>query len=106
MVLGDSSIARPYDRQAAMAWLAARYSWAGFGGPDFNDRSLYGNPSLIAWLEDKCRAMRAAGTSGRSHYDLPAHAEHIRILEAERAALAAATQDRLSVSRQRLRAAA
>jgi hypothetical protein len=49
--------------------------------------------------------MRAAGVSGRAHYDLPAHAEHVRILDVERAALAVATQDRLPVSRQRLRAA-
>jgi hypothetical protein len=94
-----------YDRQAAMAWLSDRYSWSGFTGPDFNDASPSGRAALIAWLEGRCRAMRAAGVSGRAHYDLPAHAEHKRILEAERAALAVATQDRPPVIRQRLRAA-
>jgi hypothetical protein len=46
-------------------------------------------PSCIAWLERKCRAMRAQGLSGHWAYDLGLHQSLLMVLKAERAALAA-----------------
>jgi hypothetical protein len=101
-------LARSCDRPAAMAWLSARYSWTGFAGLDFNDASLAGRVALISRLEGKCRSMRAAGLAGAWHYDLPLHTELKRILDAERAALAAVATESLPTpsDRQSLRVAA
>ena len=85
------SISRPYDRPAARAWLAAQ-----FVGSDFHDAALAGRTALIDWLERRCRTMRAQGIAGAYHYDLPLHTELLRILAAERAALAAAEPSRIA----------
>jgi hypothetical protein len=91
-----------------MAWLSARFSWSGFAGPDFNDSSPAGRADLVAWLEARCRSMRAAALAGAWHYDLPLHTELKRILDAERAALAVAATESLPTpsDRQSLRVAA
>jgi hypothetical protein len=85
------SQARAYHRPAAMAWLAGQ-----FFGPDFHNETPDSRAALIAWLERRCRTMRAQGLAGAWHYDLPLHAELLRILAAERAALAAAEPSRIA----------
>lgn len=101
-------IRRIYDRPAAIAWLSAKFSWSGFTSPDFNNCSLVGRVAVIAWLEARCRSMRAAALAGAWHYDLPLHTEMKRILDAERAALAEAATESLPTpsDRQSLRVAA
>ena len=74
------SISRPYDHPTAAAWLAAQ-----FIGPDFQDDTQDGPTDLIAWLEHRCRTIRAQGIAGAYHYDLPLHTELLRILAAEKA---------------------
>jgi hypothetical protein len=103
----DSSNSRPYHRLAAMTWLSARFIWSGFHGPDFYDASAVGRRAVIAWLETRCRSMRAAAIAGAWHYDLPTHTVLKRILDAERAALEVAATESLPAppSRRRLRAA-
>ena len=59
----------------------------------------------IAWLERKCRAMRAQGLAGHWAYDLALHRNLLSILQAERAALAATESLPASPDRRRLRAA-
>jgi hypothetical protein len=59
----------------------------------------------IAWLERKCRAMRAQGLAGHWAYDLALHRKLLSILEAERAALPATESLPASPYRRRLRAA-
>jgi len=107
MLCSDSS-SRPYDRWAAMAWLSAKFAWCGFTGPDFDDPSPAGRAALIAWMETRCRSMRAAALAGAWHYDLPLHIDLKRILDAERAALPVAATESLPTpsDRQSLRVAA
>jgi hypothetical protein len=59
----------------------------------------------VAWLERKCRAMRAQGLAGHWAYDLALHRNLLTVLEAERAALAATESLPASPDRRRLRAA-
>jgi hypothetical protein len=82
--------ARPNHRPAAMAWLAGQFT-----GPDLHDDTAAGRIAFIAWLERRCRTMRAQGLAGAYHYDLPLHTELLRILAAERA-LAAAEPSRIA----------
>ena len=101
-------IRHPNDRAAAMSWLSARFSWPGFNGPDFSDASAAGRAAVIAWLQMRCRSMRAAALAGAWHYDLPLHTELKRILDAERATLTVAATESLPIDpqdRRRLRAA-
>jgi hypothetical protein len=64
------------------------------------------NPAdRIAWLERKCRAMRAQGLAGHWAYDLALHRNLLTVLEAERAALVATESLPASPDRRRLRAA-
>src|SRR5687767_13060393 len=77
-------IVQCYDRSAATAWLSGQFVSSGF-----HDTTHTGRTSLIAWLERRCRMMRAQGIAGAYHYDLPLHAELLRILAAEKAELAA-----------------
>ena len=79
-----ASAASPHDRRLAMTWLSRQ-----FIGPDFYDTTHTGRASLIAWLERRCRTMRAHGIAGAYHYDLPLHTELLRILAAKKAELAA-----------------
>jgi hypothetical protein len=79
-----ASAARPYHRWPAIAWLSRQ-----FIGPDFHDATPAGRSALIAWLERRCRTMRAQGLAGAWHYDLPLHTELLCILAAEKAELAA-----------------
>jgi hypothetical protein len=66
-----------------------------------------GSPAdRIAWLERKCRAMRAQGLAGHWAYDLPLHRNLLTVLAAERAALAAPEILSTSPDRQDVRAAA
>jgi len=67
-----------------MAWLAGQFT-----GLDLHDDTVAGRTALIAWLERRCRTMRAQGIAGAYHYDLPLHTEFLRILAAEKAELAA-----------------
>lgn len=76
-----------YNRTAAMAWLHREHHWAGFSGPDFFDLSVTGRQHVITFLERACDAMHKRGACGHWAYSLPLHAEHVRILDAERAAL-------------------
>ena len=82
---------RPSNRSATMAWLAGQ-----FVGPGFHDTTPAGRSALIAWLERRCRTMRAQGIAGAYHYDLPLHTELLRILAAEKAALPTATPSRIA----------
>jgi hypothetical protein len=84
MSRSDSPALSRYDRHATMASLAAQ-----FIGPAFDDETQDGRAALIAWLERRCRTMRAQGIAGAYHYDLPLHTELLRILAAEKAELAA-----------------
>ena len=59
----------------------------------------------IAWLERKCRAMRAQGLAGHWAYDLALHRNLLTVLEAERAALTATESLPVSPDGRRLRAA-
>jgi hypothetical protein len=59
----------------------------------------------IAWLEHKCRAMRAQALAGHWTYDLALHRNLLTVLEAERAALAVTESLPASPDRRRLRAA-
>ena len=59
----------------------------------------------VAWLERKCRAMRAQGLAGHWGYDLALHRNLLTVLEAERAALAATESLPVSPDGRRLRAA-
>ena len=64
-------------------------------------------PNRIAWLERKCRAMRAQGLAGHWAYDLALHRNLLTVLAEERAALAATEiLPNSSPDRQALRAAA
>jgi hypothetical protein len=74
---------RTHHRPSTMAWLAAQ-----FISPDFHDTTHAGRTALIAWVEHRCRTMRAQGLAGAWHYDLPLHTELLRILAAEKAELA------------------
>jgi hypothetical protein len=60
----------------------------------------------VAWLERKCRAMRAQGLADHWAYDLALHRNLLSILEAERVALAATESLPASPDRQDVRAAA
>jgi hypothetical protein len=84
MLCSDSLVPHPYNRPASMAWLAGQ-----FAAPAFHNDTPFGRAALIAWLERRCRTMRAQGISGAWHYDLPLHTELLRILAAEKAELAA-----------------
>jgi hypothetical protein len=59
----------------------------------------------VAWLERKCRAMRAQGLAGHWTYDLALHRNLLTVLEAERSALAATASLPASPDRRRVRAA-
>jgi len=59
----------------------------------------------IAWVERKCRAMRAQALAGHWAYDLALHRNLLTVLEAERTALAATGSLPVSPDRRRLRAA-
>ena len=59
----------------------------------------------VAWLERKCRAMRAQALAGHWAYDLALHRNLLTVLEAERAALAATESLPVSPDGRRLRAA-
>ena len=84
-MLSDSPTARLHsDRSGAIAWLSSQ-----FLGPAFDDETQDGRADLIAWLERRCRTLRAQGIAGAYHYDLPLHTELLRILAAEKAELAA-----------------
>jgi hypothetical protein len=74
-----------------VAWLASQFT-----GADFHNTTPAGRTALIARLERRCRTMRAQGIAGAYHYDLPLHTELLRILDAERAALAAAEPSRIA----------
>ena len=67
-----------------MAWLTGQFAVS-----VFHNDSPSGRATLIAWLEHRCRTMRAQGIAGAWHYDLPLHTELLRILAAEKAELAA-----------------
>jgi hypothetical protein len=73
------------------------------------DQRLGTSPSTpverIAWLERKCRAMRAQALAGHWAYDLALHRNLLSVLEAERAALAVTESLPASPDRRRLRAA-
>ena len=84
MLHSDSLVPHPYNRPASMAWLAGQ-----FAAPVFHNGTPSGRAALIAWLERRCRTMRAQGIAGAYHYDLPLHTELLRILAAEKAELAA-----------------
>ena len=85
-----------YSSVAAMQWLHREHHWAGFSGPDFFDFSSAGRQAVIALLERACETMHKRGARGDWTYSLPLHAEHVRILVAERAALAAAEPARIA----------
>ena len=59
----------------------------------------------FVWLERKCRSMRAQGLAGHWAYDLALHRNLLKVLEVERAALAATESLPVSPDRRRLRAA-
>ena len=59
----------------------------------------------IAWLERKCRAMRAQGLAGHWAYDLALHRNPLTVLKAEREALSATESLPVSPDGRRLRAA-
>src|SRR5262245_2258607 len=84
MLRSDSFVPHPYNRPASMAWLAGQ-----FAASVFHNDAPSGRAALIAWLERRCRAMRAQGIAGAYHYDLPLHTELLRILAADKAELAA-----------------
>jgi hypothetical protein len=67
-----------------MTWLGHQ-----FVGPEFHNETQDGRAAFVAWLERRCRTMRAQGIAGAYHYDLPLHTELLRILAAEKAELAA-----------------
>jgi len=78
------SPSRRHDRFAVIAWLSGQFT-----GPDFRDTTQAGRSALIAWLDHRCRTMRAQGIADAYQYDLPLHTELLRILAAEKAELAA-----------------
>ena len=59
----------------------------------------------IAWLDRKCRAMRAQGLACHWAYDLALHRKLLTVLGPERAALPATESLPASPDRRRLRAA-
>jgi len=70
-----------------------------------SDSSLLASGSRIAWLERKCRAMRAQGLAGHWAYDLALHRNLLTVLKVERAALTATESLPVSPDGRRLRAA-
>jgi hypothetical protein len=58
----------------------------------------------IAWLERKCRAIRAQALAGHWAYDLALHRNLLTVLKAERAALSATESLPVSPDGRRLRA--
>jgi len=60
----------------------------------------------IAWLESKCRGMRARGLDGHWTYDKGLHSNLLTFLAAERAALAATEISQASPDQRDLRVAA
>jgi hypothetical protein len=94
------SLSRRYDRFAILTWLSGQFT-----GPDFQNTTVASRSTLIAWLERRCRTLRAQGIAGAWHYDLPLHTELLRILAAEKAELAAMESLPAFPDRQRLRAA-
>ena len=59
----------------------------------------------IAWVERKCRAMRAQALAGHWAYDLALHRNLLTVLKVERAALTATESLPVSPDGRRLRAA-
>ena len=70
-----------------------------------SDSGLPASASRIAWLERKCRAMRAQGLAGHWSYDVALHRNLLSILQAERTALTATESLPVSPDGRRLRAA-
>jgi hypothetical protein len=70
-----------------------------------SDSGLPASASRIAWLERKCRAMRAQGLAGHWAYDLALHRNLLTVLKVERAALSATESQPVSPDGRRLRAA-
>ena len=85
-----------YSHNDSMAWLHREHHWAAFSGPDFFDLSPAGRQAVIAFLGRACETMHKPGARGDWTYSLPLHAEHVRILDAERAALAAVEPARIA----------
>jgi hypothetical protein len=81
-----------YKSNQAMAWLHREHHWAGFEGPEFFDFTHAGRGAVIRFLERVCETMHKRGVRGHWTYSLPLHTAHVRILDAEKAALAAAAE--------------
>ena len=75
------------ERNQSMQWLHCQHHWAGFTGPDFFACSPAGREAVVAFLERACTAMRRRAISVDWSYSPTLHAEHHRILTAEKAAL-------------------